>query len=698
MSIASRVVPAMSETITRSSPRTGSRATTCRCSGGRSPPAARRPRRPRARARVAPAPRSLGRAGPRCRAPAPPTPPPGRRARARRTRPRRGSLRAVDLVCGHDHRHVAAAQLARQLGVARAQPGARVDGQHDHRRLGDRLARLGLNRRASASRPPGRRRRCRPAERRPFHSASISLRSRVTPACSWTTASRLPDRRLTSVDLPTFGIADDRDLRSAITRAARGPARDPADDLLDAEPVVSSSIAPGAARAASARACGPARRAASGRAAPCSSRRRARRRAGARAPRGRRSGRPSARRQERRPCRCRGPRRPSRRRAISSRCLARRARRARPGPWRPATRASDTSGVRMSVTSRPSSRTRSSSSMSTLATRSAGAPPLRSTAKRDRAVHRPRVEVGEAERVRDARAQQCSCRPRRVRRSRRPWRSGLTRGSSPSSARRSDSKPGYETGGARPCPSTSTPSCATPGRRPRRASPSGGRRASRSCRRAARRSALHDEAVVGRLDVGAQPRAGRRPRPRSGRTPSRAAPRRRARSSRPRRSTPSSATSGSSSIASGTSSASTTVPSSGACGDVDLADRLLGGAPLARAGSRSPSTTAPMRCGDPEERRPRPVERRRRSSTIREPGTMHAAATKNAADDGSPGTSTSLELELVDLASTMTVSPSRSNGTPARSEDALGVVAARLRLGDPRRRRRRACRRSARTT
>ena len=42
-------------------------------------------------------------------------------------------------------------------------------------------------------------------KRRPFHSASISLRSRVTPGRSCTTASREPERRLTSEDLPTFG-------------------------------------------------------------------------------------------------------------------------------------------------------------------------------------------------------------------------------------------------------------------------------------------------------------------------------------------------------------------------------------------------------------------------------------------------------------------------------------------------------------
>jgi hypothetical protein len=42
-------------------------------------------------------------------------------------------------------------------------------------------------------------------KRRPFHSVAISLRSRVIPARSWTTASREFVSRLTSEDLPTFG-------------------------------------------------------------------------------------------------------------------------------------------------------------------------------------------------------------------------------------------------------------------------------------------------------------------------------------------------------------------------------------------------------------------------------------------------------------------------------------------------------------
>src|SRR5881227_4493436 len=41
--------------------------------------------------------------------------------------------------------------------------------------------------------------------RLPVHSQISSLRSRVTPGVSWTTAARLSVSRLTRVDLPTFG-------------------------------------------------------------------------------------------------------------------------------------------------------------------------------------------------------------------------------------------------------------------------------------------------------------------------------------------------------------------------------------------------------------------------------------------------------------------------------------------------------------
>ena len=75
----------------------------------------------------------------------------------------------------------------------------------------------------------------------PFHSHSSALRSRVTPASAWTTASRPPARRLTSVDLPTLGKPT-----TAIRGQPRGAHRrpepplageldDPLDDLVDGE-------------------------------------------------------------------------------------------------------------------------------------------------------------------------------------------------------------------------------------------------------------------------------------------------------------------------------------------------------------------------------------------------------------------------------------------------------------------------------
>src|SRR3712207_942752 len=75
-------------------------------------------------------------------------------------------------------------------------------------------------------------------KRRPFHSVSISLRSRVTPDSGWTTASRVPLRRLTSVDLPTFGKPTIATLGSAMPSglfAFARQRRDALDDLVDGE-------------------------------------------------------------------------------------------------------------------------------------------------------------------------------------------------------------------------------------------------------------------------------------------------------------------------------------------------------------------------------------------------------------------------------------------------------------------------------
>src|SRR5882672_915862 len=70
-------------------------------------------------------------------------------------------------------------------------------------------------------------------KRAPAHSQTSSLRSRVTPGVSCTTAARVPVRRLTSVDLPTFGKPTTATVpaKSVIARLGR---RARADDPLDA--------------------------------------------------------------------------------------------------------------------------------------------------------------------------------------------------------------------------------------------------------------------------------------------------------------------------------------------------------------------------------------------------------------------------------------------------------------------------------
>ena len=85
---------------------------------------------------------------------------------------------------------------------------------------------------------------------------------------------------------------------------------------------------------------------------------------------------------------------------ISSRCLATSASRTA-GLVATREAASDTSGVRMaSVTSRPSATTRSPSSRSMAAAASEAAPPSSEQLQPHGAVHRARVEVGEAQRLR----------------------------------------------------------------------------------------------------------------------------------------------------------------------------------------------------------------------------------------------------------------------------------------------------------
>ena len=120
--------------------------------------------------------------------------------------------------------------------------------------------------------------------------------------------------------------------------------------------------------------------------------------------------------------------------------------------------------------------------------------------------------------------------------------------------------------------------------------------------------AAHDEAVVGRLDVAAERRSGRR-RPRDAVGLLEAQLPRAADDVSPSAKQPSSATSGSSSIASGTSSASTIVPDERAAGRTSMS--LIGslaGIPSSGRRSRSPTTIAAHPLEDLQEAGAGPVD------------------------------------------------------------------------------------------
>src|SRR5262245_49101524 len=89
---------------------------------------------------------------------------------------------------------------------------------------------------SATSTPPVSTRR----KRVPAHSHTTSLRSRVTPGVSWTTAWRVPVRRLTSVDFPTLGKPTTATVPASEPSISRGEPGadellDPLDDLVDAQ-------------------------------------------------------------------------------------------------------------------------------------------------------------------------------------------------------------------------------------------------------------------------------------------------------------------------------------------------------------------------------------------------------------------------------------------------------------------------------
>ena len=115
--------------------------------------------------------------------------------------------RVVELVREHEHRAPGRAQDLGELLVARRHARGRVDDEEHEIGLLDGLRAPG--RRSAGRTAPYRSGRRRPVSMRrnvvPDHSQRSSLRSRVTPGVSWTTAVRVDVRRLISVDLPTFG-------------------------------------------------------------------------------------------------------------------------------------------------------------------------------------------------------------------------------------------------------------------------------------------------------------------------------------------------------------------------------------------------------------------------------------------------------------------------------------------------------------
>ena len=259
VSIASRVVPAISETITRSEPR--KRVHQRRLADVR--PADHRD--PRigvvgssaldvGSARRAPTSRSSRSPVPR---------PVGGRDRHRLAEPERVELGRERLVRLAPSTLLAttttgfgAAQDLGDLGVARPSPARASTTSSDHVGVGDRRARLLPGPRARASRRRrGRPRPCRSARSAtPFHSHSSALRSRVTPASEWTTASRPPARRLTRVLLAGVREADDGDLRDRAASCQAPLSRQRGDRATTtsstSRPVVSTSTASSAARSA----------------------------------------------------------------------------------------------------------------------------------------------------------------------------------------------------------------------------------------------------------------------------------------------------------------------------------------------------------------------------------------------------------------------------------------------------------------
>ena len=161
---------------------------------------------------------------------------------------------------------------------------------------------------------------------------------------------------------------------------------------------------------------------------------------------------------------------------------------------------------------------------------------------------------------------------------------------------------------------------------------------------------------------------------------------------------PSSATSGSSSIASGTSSARPPCRAAAPAATSRSLDRLARREP-SRLGARARrARSPPIRCEDPQEAGARPVDPDVARRSRREPGTSTPAAIKNAAEVGSPGTSTSSSTSSSTLTHGHVRARRGGSSTPARSSIRSVWSRLRRRLADRRRAVGGQRRRAARTT
>ena len=161
----------------------------------------------RARRRRAGAARRAGRAGRRCPGPAPRRPPSGRRARARGSRARAGGRPASRSCWPRGPRAARRGAGCRRPPRRRAACPARASTTRSATCASASAARAWswIETESGSSSPRSTPPVSISVNVRPFQSVWSSLRSRVTPGRSCTTASRDCVSRLTSDDFPTFG-------------------------------------------------------------------------------------------------------------------------------------------------------------------------------------------------------------------------------------------------------------------------------------------------------------------------------------------------------------------------------------------------------------------------------------------------------------------------------------------------------------